>query len=198
MPAFLGAAVANDVSCRRYRMVKLMRWKRVVYTVMLVLCVDTSGCSRWNAPIEYREMSYADYKERIATPSFDPVGATSISARLDFERDGFDEWWKMRIPKTDWINLLKQIGMRNPRMLSRHEETANWIRESWPKPENEPPQWWIPGNRFGSLTAVSQEQQSPGQRASGWYWLYDEQSNTAIAWNWNRQYWTFPSSDSLK
>jgi hypothetical protein len=171
---------------------------RFFYSALLVLCIGSSGCGRWDAPIERTAMSYVDYKKVYGTRDFDPVGAPSISTRVDFQRDGFDCWWKMQISKTDWINLLKQSGLRDPRPFDRRGKPKNGIPDSWPKPEIEPPKWWVPEDRFGSLTVTSQEQEQPGKRARGWYWLYDEQSSTAIAWNWNRQYWTFEPSSTVK
>ena len=174
-----------------------MRCDRVLF-VLAVICLFGSGCFHFDGRVEYRDMSYADYKARVATRVFDPVGAASISYLDDFRRDEFDDFWKMQIPKADWIKVLKQLGLKEPRPFDPGGKTEMGLPHSWPKPSTEPPTWWLPDGRFGSLIATSQEQEQPGKRAKGWYWLYDDRSSTAIAWNWNRQSWTFAASSAAK
>ncbi len=153
---------------------------------------DTDGIT------EYQDLTYKEYKNKFATREVDPLGAKSISIRGYFIRDGYDDWWKMKISKEDWLKMIGRMEIGDPQPFQADSQFVKTlgVPNSWPDPDCPAPDWWLPQANFGSLIITKEVQEKEGERALGWYWLYDEPTSTAIGWHWNQQYvWLQPSKD---
>ena len=155
------------------------------------------GCAP-NVVSEDLELTYEEYCERHAKREFDPIGAKLINSKGYSPRDGYDYWWKLEISKEDWLGIINQIGLGEPRSYFPDSQDGNvfGIPNTWPEADIPFPEWWIPSDDFGTWIITFQEQEKEGKRARGWYWLYDEPSLTAIGWHWNNQYvWFQPKNN---
>lgn len=162
------------------------------------ILAGTSGCidvDTWGQE-EHKGLTYKQYCDRFALRDFDPVGASSISCFDNTTRDSYDSWWKIEISREGWLGICKQIGLGQPQPYAPDSSGAFGVPDTWPEPlYPSAPDWWKPAPGFGSALLTSQEQWKDGKRASGWYWLYDDNSSTAIGWHWNRQIWKLDSHE---
>lgn len=159
-----------------------------------IACIlaTASGCIdlELSGKEEHIGLTYKQYCDRFALRDFNPVGAKSISYLGSTGRDSYDSWWRIEIARPGWLNICKQIGLGKPERYSPDSNDHFGVPDTWPEPLSPScPSWWEPAAGFGSALLTSQVQWKSGKRATGWYWLYDDKSSTAIGWHWNRQFW---------
>jgi len=61
------------------------------------------------------------------------------------------------------------------------------LPSNWPDPEINPPDWFNQA-QTGDHVQCTQWDVQLEDRAKGWYWLYDPDSETLRIWEWNRQH----------
>ena len=146
------------------------------------------GCSKNDTSCV--DASYEDYCRRFALRDFDPVGARSITYEATPRRDGYDAWWMLSIAEEDWRQICKQIGLE---IFELDDDRSRVAAQDWPDVFGTVPSWWTKGDSFGSEFASFFHQDTPGERATGMFFLFDASSEVAIARKWSRQYWSRPA-----
>ena len=137
----------------------------------------------WNKP-EYLGLTYEEYVARFQDPSFDPVGASNISYRLDTTRDSYDAWTKLDISPEAFGALVARMSAyveeSNARSsgiegaTKRLSPSPNLFPEGWPRPDTDLPAWWDPPNTK-EMVRIHWEwrREASGLRAKrskGWLW----------------------------
>jgi hypothetical protein len=141
---------------------------------------------------EAKGQTYAQYVARNPPPSsdfglFNPKGAENISYRFSGTRDGYDNWWRFAISKSDFQLLLSAVaastnGPNDIKFSSIATPPSNW------KPESNLPPWWVidAGRNPQSIQWCSSA--GDAERHHGYFFLYNPESQTAWCWHWNHQW----------
>lgn len=155
---------------------------RVVLSVFA--CVP--GCSStmdFDCDVEYSNLTYGNYANKIGTHYVDPVGGSDICVRLFCTKDTSDYWLKVSMSPSNFNALLQ-----SHRWYNRLPEISKvGIPADWPTPYASIPDWWQLPRQTAStkiMVCENRDEEKPG----GEYWQYDEVSQTLWVFDWYHQW----------
>jgi len=144
-------------------------------------------------------LTYDQYVSAVGIAGFDPRGADDISFRSHSTIDSYDVWRKLHLLSAAYDSLLAKMSsdMEDPNFVSTKKNSSISVKKTasksadlpsnWPSPEVNPPDWFDQGQNGDQVQCTRWDVQLE-DRAKGWYWLYDPDSETLQIWEWNRQH----------
>ncbi len=150
------------------------------------LCV-VRDVATWNAPTEYLELTYDEYKAAMRDAYFDPVGASDISQCTSTTRDGYDCWWRFVVSESDFVAIVTEAaneenGPAEVEFSNVADPPVEWREES------DIPDWWMvePGKEPQAIHWCYLV--GDAERHHGWYFVHNSETNEAWCWHWNHQW----------
>ncbi len=146
-------------------------------------------------PVEYIDLSYAEYAAKVGIEGFDPTEGRRISFKMCPSIDSSDYWWKLTVPAPQYESL-RQAEDRAPiigEVVGPVRKTTGddaRMPRDWPAPDTPPPSWWKPPTGGPGVECTRWQTQLSG-RGVGRYWVYDRRTATLWIWRWNDQWFEF-------
>lgn len=149
----------------------------------------------WEPEYRFEGLSYESYAKKCGVDLLDPKGGKDIDFYGFATRDSHENWWRLRIARSDYEALRSREAVRYASVWHGPEHASKStigddpsFPKNWPGPERGKPLWWTGMRGRGpGVECTRWEHQVPG-RAGGRLWIYD--GNTEVLWlyEWNRQH----------
>ena len=171
--------------------------------VAFVAILGGAWSPQFGGDTEGVDLTYEQYISAVGNAGLVPKGASEICFRCHSTIDSYDFWLKVRLPSAAYDSLLAKMSadLQDPDFVSTKKNILLPVKKTvsespdlpgnWPSPEVNPPSWFESG-RIGDQVQCTQWDVQLADRAKGWYWLYDLDSETLRISEWNRQHFKVP------